>query len=92
MEIVDDDPTERASLNQLLEKPSKDVLLDYFVEVSDRGETSLPREKERTRGKRITIPSFVTNFLAFIIHYTQISSFLQSVLLLESKVKMDVFI
>lgn len=51
MEIVDDDPTERASLKQLLEKPSKDVLLDYFVEVSDRGETSLPREKERNKGK-----------------------------------------
>lgn len=48
--------SDRASiltLNQPLEKPSKDVLLDYFVEVSDL-RWNEPPEGE-TRGKRITI-------------------------------------
>lgn len=52
--------SDRASiltLNQPLEKPSKDVLLDYFVEVSDLRWNEPPEgEGNETRGKRITIP------------------------------------
>lgn len=51
--------SDRASiltLNQPLEKPSKDVLLDYFVEVSDLRWNEPPEgEGNETRGKRITI-------------------------------------
>lgn len=52
--------SDRASiltLNQPLEKPSKDVLLDYFVEVSDLRWNEPPEgEGSEARGKRITIP------------------------------------
>ena len=51
--------SDRASiltLNQPLEKPSKDVLLDYFVEVSDLRWNEPPEgERSEARGKRITI-------------------------------------
>lgn len=51
--------SDRASiltLNQPLEKPSKDVLLDYFVEVSDLRWNEPPEgEGSEARGKRITI-------------------------------------